>query len=200
MKILGLTGDIACGKSSVAQILQEKGVIHLDADLLVRELYADVEYARQLARQFGDILDEENAVSRQKLGALVFNNAELLRELEAVVHPAVAELREKKLEQLRQQDVQFVVLEAVKLLESGQGRGCDEIWCVIASPEVQMQRLTQNRGLSEEEAHKRVLAQPSIEKKIVFADKTPLFFIENNGTFDELKSGVEKLWRQFASI
>lgn len=200
MKILGLTGDIACGKSSVARILQEKGAVHVDADLLVHELYADNEFAESLAQRFGDILEETGGISRKKLGTLVFNNGKLLEQLEAVVHPAVAELRAKKLEQLRQQGVQFVVLEAVKLLESGQGRGCNEIWCLVASPDVQMHRLTQDRGLSVQEAKKRVLAQPSAEKKTELASQTPIFFIENNGTFDELEARVETLWRQFASI
>lgn len=200
MKILGLTGDIACGKSSVARLLQEHGATHIDADHLVRELYANPEFAAMLAEKFGDILDEGKGVSRQKLGERVFGDSALLKELEAIVHPAVADLRSQKLEQLEREGVQYVVLEAVKLLESGQGRGCDEIWCVVASPDVQLHRLINDRGLNEREAQARLLAQPSREQKVELAEGKPLFFIENNGTFGELRASVEMLWRQFANV
>ena len=146
IKILGLTGDIACGKSTVARLLVERGAAHLDADLQVRQLYENPDFAAQLAARFGDVVSESGGVDRAKLGALVFGDSERLRELESLVHPAVAALRQQQIAELEAQGREVVVVEAVKLLESGQGAGCDEIWCVTAAPAVQLARLIENRG------------------------------------------------------
>lgn len=200
MRILGLTGDIACGKSTVARILNGRfGVVHLDSDRLVRELYARKEFAAQLAARFGDVLNDAGEIDRPKLGALVFSDAQKLRELEAFVHPAVAALRREKLDELAAAGEEFVVVEAVKLLEAGQGSDCDEIWCVVASPAVQTRRLIEIRGFSAEEAQIRLDNQPSRERKMELAGNVPLVFIENNGTLEELETMVEEKWREFQS-
>lgn len=199
MKILGLTGDIASGKSSVARLLGEKGAAHLDADLLVRELYANRDFAAQLAAQFGDVLAPDGTICREKLAPLVFGNEALLHELEAIVYPAVAQLRAQKLRELEKNGAKWVVLEAVKLLESGQSRVCDEVWCVVASRETQLRRLIENRDLSVAQAQSRLRNQPPRERKIELAGSVPLRFVENNGTFDELKTRVAALWADFAA-
>ena len=197
MKILGLTGDIACGKSSVARILAQKGAAILDSDLLVRELYADTHFAARVAALFEvPVRDENGGVDRAKLGALVFKNAGKLCQLELLVHPAVAALRGEKLRALAGEK-KVAVIEAVKLLESGQGNECDAVWCVVASPAVQRGRLMKNRGLDEAQARLRLENQPSREAKIALARDTPLVWIENNGTMDELAALVERHWTQF---
>lgn len=194
MKKLGLTGDIACGKSTVAGFLTRWGAAHLDSDLLVRELYADSDFAARLQARFGEVCDENGAVSRVKLGALVFQDAEKLRELETIVHPAVAKLRALKLSELEAQKTPVVVIEAVKLLESGQGQICDEIWCVVASQATQTHRLMQNRGLSASEAAARLAAQPSRADKMNLAAPIPLHFLENDGSLAELEQKARALW------
>jgi dephospho-CoA kinase len=116
------------------------------------------------------------------------------------VHPAVAALRDEELRALELQNPsQIVVLEAVKLLESGQARGCAAVWCVSCAPEIQMQRLMQKRGLDENAARARLKSQPPRKQKQKLAEvaKVPLVFIENNGTPDELAAQVEALWREF---
>jgi dephospho-CoA kinase len=198
MQLLGLTGDIACGKSSVARLLEVKGAATLDSDLLVRELYAHPDFASRIASLFdAPIRDENGAIDRAKLGALVFNDAAQLHKLESLVHPAVAALRREKLRDLETAGQKIVVIEAVKLLESGQGRECDVVWCVICSLDVQMRRLKENRNLSETQARARLENQPSREAKLALAGQVPLVWIENNGTMDELAAQVERHWTQF---
>jgi dephospho-CoA kinase len=204
MKLLGLTGDIASGKSSVAALLQKRGAHILDADALVHELYDEPEFAGRVASLFGPgVLSAEKTIARRALGAIVFNDEAALKRLENLVHPAVAVLREDKLRALKTQNpAPIVVLEAVKLLESGQARGCAAVWCVICAPEIQLQRLMQKRGLSEDAARARISSQPPREekRKLAAASEVPLLFIENNGTPCELEKKVEILWREFLKI
>lgn len=197
MKVLGLTGDIAAGKSTVGRLLQARGAAHLDADLGVRELYARPAFAQKVVDLVGDVLDESGGVDRVKLAALVFGNNDKLRELEVLVHPAVAELRREQLETLKQSGAQAVVVEAVKLLESGQGRECDEVWCVRAWRSVQLQRLMNERHLGRDEAELRLKVQPSPEAKRALAGDVPLVFIENNGSLADLEARVEWHWQRF---
>jgi dephospho-CoA kinase len=200
-----LTGDIASGKSTVAAMLEARGAAVVDADLLVRELYSDPTFAQRVATLFSsDVLDEVGCVDRKKLGVLVFQNPVALQKLEELVHPAVAALREEKLKVLRlQPEVHVVILEAVKLIESGQARGCDAVWCVVSTPEVQRQRLMRDRGLSAQAAHARIASQPSRadkrEKLEDSAPGVPLVFIANDGSLEELQQLVDREWQKFLS-
>jgi len=197
MKVLGLTGDIAAGKSTVGRLLQARGAAHLDADLGVRELYARPPFAQKVAASFGDVLDESGGVDRVKLAAIVFGNNDQLRELEALVHPEVAALRREQLQSLKESGADAVVVEAVKLLESGQGRECDEVWCVRAWRSVQMQRLVDERHLARDEAELRLKVQPSPEAKRALAGDVPLIFLDNNGSLEDLEARVEWHWQRF---
>lgn len=206
MKILGLTGDIACGKSTVAALLKNFGACVLDADQLVRELYSDPIFAEKVAALFGaGVLDEQSAVNRKALGAIVFSSADALQTLEALVHPAVAELRARKLKSIRSQSQPppAVIFEAVKLIESGQAPGCDEVWCVTSTLAIQLERLMATRGLSEVEARARLKAQPSREAKRARIESSapgvPLVFIENNASPEKLARDVEQEWQRFVS-
>ncbi len=204
MKLLGLTGNIACGKSTVASLLRDHGAAIIDADLLVHELYADTDFATQVAALFGkDVLNSLGMIDRPALGKIVFSDANALRRLELLVHPAVGKLREKKLTELaaRREPPQVVVLEAVKLLESGQGRDCFVVWCVRCQPETQLQRLQEIRGHSEQEAQKRLASQPSYEAKYQLAQEqeVPLVFVDNDGTPEELEERVGALWSELQS-
>lgn len=198
MKILGLTGDIACGKSTVARWLEGRGAAVLDSDWLVRELYANSSFAARVQRLFqSDVRDENGSINRKKLGAVVFGDAAKLRALEILVHPEVARLRAEKLRDLRASGQKVVVVEAVKLLESEQGAACDEIWCVVCSPDVQLRRLVEKRGLSEKEAHLRLQSQPSRAEKLELARDTPLVWIENNDSLQQLSAQVARQWTRF---
>lgn len=214
MLILGLTGDIACGKSTVARMLKARGAAVIDADLLVRELYADTAFARRVAALFEDgekpgqapstrasLLLPDGSVNRKALGALVFADGEALRRLESLVHPAVAKLRERKIEELRRapSPPPAIVLEAVKLIESGAARRCDLVWWITSDPALQLQRLMKERGLSEDAARRRLANQPSHAGRRSLLGATPCVVIENNGTLRQLQQRVEEEWQEAAS-
>jgi dephospho-CoA kinase len=205
MILLGLTGDIACGKSTVARMLQAHGAHVIDADLLVRELYAQPEFAQRIASLFADrVLDKpllaaDGSIERTALGALVFNDADALRRLEAVVHPAVRALREQKISVLTVQgQPPAIVLEAVKLIESGQAATCDVVWWISCTRAVQIKRLMHDRGLDEASAVRRLAQQPAPEKKRALLGDVPLVVIENNGSLHELEARVNEEWRRWA--
>ena len=199
MKILGLTGDIAAGKSIVGKMLQQRGAAYLDADLEVRQLYAQPAFAAQVSQKFGDVLNNRGEVDRVKLGAIVFSNAPKLAELEALVHPAVAQLREEQLQEFRAQGARVAVIEAVKLLESGQANTCDEVWCLVAWHSVQMQRLMNDRRMARDDAQRRLDAQPSPEAKRALAGRVPLLFLSNNGTLADLEARIDREWTRFVN-
>ncbi len=213
MLILGLTGDIACGKSTVARMLAARGAAVIDADLLVRELYADAAFARRVAALFANnetvdgeskpasssaLLSPDGSINRAALGELVFSNGEALRRLEATVHPAVAELRERKIRELQQASTPppAVVLEAVKLIESGAAERCDAVWWITSDAARQLKRLREERGLDEAAAQQRLANQPSHQDRRARLGATPLIIIENNGTLSELQQRVEEEWQR----
>jgi len=202
MKILGLTGSIACGKSTVAGWLEQRGAIVVDADSLVHELYRDRDFAEQIGQSFGNfVLAEDGTVDRQALGRLVFGNPHKLARLEAIVHPAVTALRDQRVQEIRgsANPPKVLVVDAVKLVESGQYKICQLVWCMVASREVQLSRLMKKRNLTHREALQRIIVQPPSEKKSVDTD-IPIVYIENNGTIEELTQTIERLWHEFEEI
>jgi dephospho-CoA kinase len=198
MILLGLTGDIAAGKSTVAQLLQKRGAALIDSDALVHELYSDRAFAAQVAALFPDaaIQNENGGIDRAQLAQRVFGDAAALRQLEVLVHPAVAALREKKIEAFRAHPSQppVCVLEAVKLVESGQHQICDVVWWIRAQPETQMQRLTERRALSEEAARARLANQPDPIAKCSLIGNVPLVVIWNDRSLEDLEVNVAAAW------
>lgn len=191
---LGLTGNIASGKSTVGKMLVELGVYrYIDADAIVHDLYLPGQpLVAQLSQEFGTgILDASGGVDRKKLGALVFNDGEQLRQLESIVHPAV---QEAVIGQIRQiPDGKVGVLDAIKLIESGYAPFCHGIWIVRCDPAIQLRRLVEQRGMSEDEARARLASQPPLEPKIAQATA----IIDNNGTLEDLRQQVTAAWQRF---
>lgn len=193
-RILGLTGNIASGKTTIGLMLLELGATeYVDADLVVHKLYLPgMPLAEKLAGAFGpDVLDTDGGVDRRKLGQIVFGDVEKLRLLESLVHPEVQSALVARMRAMPPEAIG--VLDAVKLVESGYAPICHGVWLVTAPPEQQIQRLVMNRGLSETEARQRLAAQPPIEPKREVATEV----IDNSGTVEDLRRQVTAAWERF---
>lgn len=190
MYVIGLTGNIATGKSSVAAMLKRLGAYVIDADKLAHEtMRAGSEINRRIVARFGaDVLTADGDIDRAKLARLVFSNMGALRDLERIVHPAVVA---EALRRLRASDKAVGVVEAIKLLEARMDRYCQAVWIVTCTRQQQIERLMRTRGLSEAEAELRMNAQPSIEEKLARADVV----IDNSRSLAETWRQVVEAWR-----
>jgi dephospho-CoA kinase len=193
--IVGLTGNIATGKSTVLHYLRQKGAYVIDADQLAhRSMQPTGQAYDAIVAAFGsDILASDGRIDRAALGRFVFANPAALRRLEEIVHPAVFELAKNE---LAQTTASFVVVEAIKLLESRRLLTlCKEVWVVTADPDVQMRRLMQDRGMSAAEARQRMAAQSPQAEKVKQATRV----IVNNGSPQELYAQLDAIWNEFAA-
>jgi dephospho-CoA kinase len=165
MRIIGLTGGIASGKSSVAKIMEKLGAVVIDADRLAREVVEPGEPAYEsIVAEFGEgVLNPDKTINRQALGRIIFSDPDLRRLLERITHPAIALLAERKLAALREEGVGVVVYMAPLLIEAGVSSRVDEIWVVYADRKTQIARLMERDGMSREEALKRLAAQMPME-------------------------------------
>ncbi len=191
--VIGLTGNIATGKSVVRRMLEHLGAYTIDADALAhRAIGKGAPGYQPVVDTFGKwILDEDGNIDRAKLGRLVFADAEALRQLEAIVHPLVAQAIDLLVGRARQR---VVVIEAIKLLETDLHKACDVVWVTDAPPEVQIERLMRKRGMSREEAGQRVRAQSSQKEKVAAAD----VIIYNNGSYEALWKQVSAAWKNIS--
>ncbi len=192
--ILGLTGNIASGKTTIGLMLLELGATeYVDADLVVHELYLPGRpLVAQLIAAFGEeIRDAAGGVDRRKLGQIVFGDTQKLRQLESIVHPEVQSALIGRMRALPPDGIG--VLDAVKLVESGYAPICHGVWLVTCPAEVQLQRLIANRGLTEAEARQRLAAQPPLEPKRAAATE----IIDNSGSLDDLRTQVTGAWERF---
>lgn len=190
--MIGLTGNIATGKSTVLDYLAQKGAHVIDADKTAHKtMLPDGAAYEKVVSEFGEtILDVNGFIDRAVLGEIVFADPRALERLEAIVHPATFELARWDMSQA-QADV--IVLEAIKLLESGRLLTlCDEIWVVTARLGTQMRRLIETRGMNEIEAHQRMAAQSSQAEKVAKADRV----VENDGTLEDLYGRLDVYWAQ----
>jgi dephospho-CoA kinase len=189
--VIGLTGNIATGKSVVRRMLEHLGAFGIDADALAHRTFApDAPGYRPLIQAFGQqILLPDGRVDRARLGALVFTDPQALASLEAIVHPLVRLAAHNLVERAPQP---VVVIEAIKLLESSLREHCDALWVTWASPETQLQRLQRERGMSPVLAQQRIAAQPAQEVKVAAAD----VLIRNEGNFFQVWQQIEAAWRE----
>ncbi len=158
--VIGLTGPIGCGKTTVAGWLAARGAVVVDADALARRATARGQPALPAIRaRFGDaVFDADGNLDRAGLARIVFTDQRALADLEAIVHPAVHRMILSEVEAGQRAGVAFVVLEAIKLVEAGLGALCDEVWIVECGPEAQRARLA-GRGVRRDDADRRIHAQ-----------------------------------------
>ncbi len=188
--VIGLTGNIASGKSTVGRMLAERGAEHIDADRLAHQAIAQGTDAwEQIVRVFGrEVLRPDGEIDRARLGAIVFADDDALARLEGIVHPPVIARTQERIER---SSAPVVVVEAIKLIESGMvAQLCDVLWVVTAPRAVQIERLVTGRGLSYEDAVARVDAQPPQSEKAARADVV----IDNGGSIEATRRQVAQAW------
>lgn len=190
--LVGLTGNIATGKSEVARMLRELGARVIDADQLAREVVEPGKPAlAEIARVFGDgVLLPDGALDREEMAGVVFADEAKLKQLEAITHPAVRELLWRRIAEAPTDAI--VVIEVIRLIEGGYTDQCDQVWVTDCPREMQIVRLMQSRGMSEAQAVQRVDAQPPQAEKVARANVV----IDTSGSLDDTRRQVEAAWRR----
>lgn len=195
--IIGLTGGIASGKSTVANLLREKGVVVVDADVLARDAVAKgSDGLAQIAVAFGDaVLTESGELDRAKMGEIVFGDEEKRKMLNAIVHPEVARLFGEHLMALAEKGVKRMVYEVPLLFENNLDAMMTATLLVATDEERQIKRMKERDGLDESAARARINAQmPLAEKR-----KRATFVIDNTASLDALSAQVDAVWTQLTS-
>lgn len=193
MKVIGLTGGIGSGKSTVSATMAELGAVLLNADLVGHEAYLPHKNVwHDIVDAFGrDILNDQDEVERPKLGALVFGNPDNLQKLNSIVHPWMYRRMEEMLKEQEAKGTKVVVLEAAILFEAKWTPLVDEVWVTVASEENVIQRLQARNGLTPEQVRSRIQSQMSTEERARQAQVV----IDTNCTIPEVQQKVRELWK-----
>jgi dephospho-CoA kinase len=194
--LVGLTGGIGSGKSTVARLLEKRGAVVFDADLLAREAVepGTPGHAAVIERFGADVLAPGGELDREALASIVFADPSARRDLEAIVHPEVRRLFAEGSEAYRDTD-SVVVFSAPLLVETGMHTAFEILVVVSATVATQIERLMRQRGMSESSIRARIEAQAPLEDKAAVAD----FLVDNEGTLDELESQVDRLWNDLSA-
>lgn len=193
--VIGITGGIGSGKTTVTKYLSEKGFQVVDADTISRNLMDESETVSQVADCFGkDILDENGNVDRKKLRGMVFSDENLLEMLNGILHPKIRKQIEKELQRLKKEGHQTIFLDAPLLIENNLDRMVDEVWMVSCSLETQIDRVVKRDGSNRKEVESIIERQMPIEEKLKHAD----LVFQNEGSIEDLKNSVEGALKDLA--
>jgi dephospho-CoA kinase len=190
LKLVGLTGGIATGKSTVARLIAERGIPVVDADQLAREAVAPGEPAlAEIARRWPQVIAGDGRLDRRRLGAIVFADAVARGRLEAILHPRIAALADERAAALAAQGHPLAFYEASLLVETGRHRDFDGLVVVNASPETQIARVMARDRLARDEARARLAAQLPLREKLAVATSV----IDNDGDLAATTAQVDRL-------
>lgn len=194
MKIIGLTGGIAAGKSTVASILKQLHAVVIDADQLARDVVMPGESAcLRIREEFGDgVFYADGSLNRAALGALVFADPGSRKRLEEITHPEIRKLATHKIESSRDAGEKFVFYMAPLLFEVGLDAQMDEVWVIYADEQTQLRRLMERDEFSREEALRRVQSQMSMDEK----KRRAKVVIDNSGSLEETERQVREAWEK----
>jgi dephospho-CoA kinase len=196
--LMGLTGSIATGKSTVSEMFRRKGAEIIDADQIAREVVEPgTEGLARIVREFGPgMLDEEGKLNRERLGARIFQNPAEREKLNRLLHPLIVDSMRAKTEKIKKEkDPDLLIWDVPLLIEGNLTQWVEAVILVYTPKEIQLERLMKRNALSKEEAEKRILAQMDIEEKKKYAD----YVIDNRGTLSETERQVDQLWKQLIS-
>ena len=192
MARIGVTGPIGCGKSTVAGMLAEHGAIVIDADRLVRKVYEDAGVRQAVVDRFGpDVRTLDGSIDRRALAGIVFDDPAALRDLEAIVHPAVRPRILAGIEAADASRAPAVVVEAIKLVEGGLASLCDEVWLVTCDAPIQRGRL-RDRGVTEDDADRRIAAQRHLRDRV---EPVATRRIDTSGSLADTRLQVVAAWQ-----
>ncbi|MCC3867664.1 dephospho-CoA kinase [Terrisporobacter mayombei] len=184
MLILGLTGNIGCGKSSLSTIFIEENIDIVDADIIARQIYNDENLLKKVYDTFGnDIKNHDGSLNRKALGKIVFNDDKKLIQLNKLTHPVIRQNVSNQIDEYKKQNKKIVILDAALLVESDYLNFVDKLLVVTCNEDIQIERIKNRDNCSTEEALSRIKSQMSQENKAKYAD----YIIDNSGTIDELK-------------
>lgn len=197
MRVIGLTGGIASGKSTVAQVWKALGAAIVDADQVARDIVAPGQPAlAEIVRAFGrDVLLPDGTLDRKKLGAIIFADADKRRTLNAITHPRIAVETQARLQALREEGVAVAVYEAALLVENGIHHGLDGLIVVFCDEATQLARLVERDGFSADEARARIAAQAPVEAKKAAAT----WLVDTSGPVAETRKQLARIWEQILS-
>ncbi len=192
IRVIGLTGGIATGKSTVARFFEERGVNVIDADGLSREAVRPGSLAlERIVELFGTgMLLPDGNLDRKRLGSLVFSDPEKRRQLEGIVHPEVKRLAEARIARLASEGHRVVLYMAPLLIEAGAEERVDEIWVVTVRPEIQKERLMRRDGINREEAERIIASQMPLAEK----ERLGRVVIDNSGTPEDIRRLLADIW------
>jgi dephospho-CoA kinase len=193
--IIGLTGNIATGKSTIMRLAADRGALTIDADRIVHDLLdKDAEVQAKVVDRFGSSVRRANGhIDRATLGQIVFNDPEKLRALEQILHPAV---RVEIGRRIAGSDAPVIMIEAIKLLEGSLAEACDQIWVTTCSKETQLERLRVCRGLDQAAALSRIDAQGPQEAKLARSDVV----IDTGGLMTDTLAAFAAAWADLANV
>jgi dephospho-CoA kinase len=195
MKLIGLTGAIGSGKSSVSALFAHKGAVIIDGDGIAKQLqHKGSATLQKMVDEFGDVLLESGELDRAKVAQMVFGDPEMLKKLNAIMHPAIGAEIIRLIEENMQSDT-VVILDMPLLVENPRD-GLSGLVVVDVDPEVAISRLVQFRNMSEEDARRRMASQASREERLKVADRV----IDNSGDIDALAPQVDEVWDWFATL
>lgn len=193
MKVIGLTGGIASGKSTASAYLRELGAAIVDADAISRASTRRGGAAFEaVCAAFGDILGADGEIDRRKLGGIVFADEDARRKLNSIVHPAVMAESRAQIENARASGVKVCILDVPLLFETGMERLCDETWLIYVPREEQIRRMAERDGLDAAAAAARIDSQMPLEEKLKRADVA----IDASGTIEQTQEKLRRLWEE----
>ena len=195
--VIGLTGGIGAGKSTVTQMLEELGAAVIDADKVGHQIYLpDLPAWREIVDTFGaEVLNADRAINRQALGKIVFANPQALRMLNRIVHPRMFDRMLELIAELRARgSMNAIVVEAAVLIEANWMPLVDQVWVVVASEAVVVDRLAKQRHLTPEQVRTRIAAQLANDERLKYAHVV----IRNDGSLDEVRDAVQRAWDQLS--